>query len=106
MRPMIVFAGAVRGDAERVVRHIQKISTRHNKSTLEPSTGLTGIMPCETCLCVFKGALNTVDGPKTFLGTGHKNLKRSSVRHLPFVLEEVSGQGFPCESLTAKTPSI
>ena len=31
---------------------------------------------------------------------------RSSVRHLPFVLEEVSGQGFPCESLTAKTPSI
>ena len=103
---------------QRVVRDIQKICTRHHESVLEPGSVLTGIMQSECRLCVFKGALNTVDGPKTTLCTGHKHSpraetppprchprkKRSSVR-LPFVLEEVSGQGSPCESLTAKTPS-
>ena len=119
---MTLSATAVRGDTKRVVRDIQKICTRHFKSMLKPGAVLTGIMQCECRLRAFKGALNSVDGPKTTLCTGHKHLRhspraeippqrchprnmRSSVRHLPFVPEEVSGQGFPCESLTAKIPS-
>ena len=83
VRPMILSARAVQGDTERVVRHIQKICKRHFKSTLKPGSVLTGIMPCETCLCVFKSALNTVVGPKTTLGTGHKKLRHSPRAEIP-----------------------
>ena len=93
------------------------------KSTLKPGSVLTGIMPCESCLRAFKDALNTVDGPKTTLGTGHKNLwhsPRAEIPHSvatqaknaifcsapPFRSRGGVWPGFSCESLTAKTPSI